>query len=75
MEAYGYSGRTLNNAMVQGGEVSSAAETNGTSSSHLDDGEAADSHPVAERDPSERYSRVQQRSPVRNLCYSLECQV
>ncbi|KAL0048928.1 hypothetical protein WJX82_002575 [Trebouxia sp. C0006] len=43
--------------MVQGGEVSSAAETNGTSDSHQDDGEAADSHPVAERDPSERYSR------------------
>lgn len=57
MEAYGYCGRTLNNAMVQGGEVSSAAETNGTSASHPDDGEAADSHPVAERDPSERYSR------------------
>ena len=61
--------------MVQGGEVSSAAETNGTSASHLDDGEAADSHPVAERDPSERYSRVQHHSSFRNFCYSLGCQV
>lgn len=60
--------------MVQGGEVSSAAETNGTSASHQDEGEAADSHPVAERDPSERYSRVQQNPLFRNVCYSLECQ-
>ena len=61
--------------MVQAGEVSSAAETIGTSASNPDDGEAADSHPVAERDPSERYSRVKHRNSVRNLCCSLRCQV
>ena len=45
--------------MVQEGEVKFAAETNEASTSHPDDAEAADSQPVAERDPSERYSRVQ----------------
>lgn len=50
--------------MVQEGEVKSAAETNEASNSH-DDAEAADSQPVAERDPSERYSRVQ-------LCRALD---
>ena len=44
--------------MVQEGEVKSAAATNEASNSH-DDAEAADSQPVAEKDPSERYSRVQ----------------
>ena len=41
--------------MVQEGE---AADTSEPSGSHQDDGDAADSQPVAERDPSERYSRV-----------------
>ena len=45
--------------MVQEGEVSPAAQTNEASISHPDDGETAESQPVAERDPSERYSRVQ----------------
>ena len=44
--------------MVQEGEASSAAQTNEASTSHVDESEAADSQPVAERDPSERYSRV-----------------
>lgn len=44
--------------MVQGGEVILAADANAASASQADDGETADSHPVAERDPSERYSRV-----------------
>lgn len=50
--------------MVQEGEVRSAAETNEASTSHPDDAEAADSQPVAERDPSERYSRVQPSTPA-----------
>lgn len=57
--------------MVQEGEVKSAAETNEASNSH-DDAEAADSQPVAERDPSERYSRVQLSIRAGILCCRLE---
>ena len=42
--------------MVEG-EVSSAAAANGMGD-HPEDSEAQESQPVAERDPSERYSRV-----------------
>ena len=59
--------------MVQEGEVKSAAETNEASSSH-DDAEAADSQPVAERDPSERYSRVQLRRAF-DLGCTLSCRL
>lgn len=60
--------------MVQEGEVRSAAETNEASTSHPDDAEAADSQPVAERDPSERYSRVQPSTRAGTLGVVLGCQ-
>ena len=60
--------------MVQGGEVRSAAETNEASNSHPDDAEAADSQPVAERDPSERYSRVQLSNGLTLCLVDLGCQ-
>lgn len=43
--------------MVEGEVNSAVTATNGLDS-HLDDSEPPDSQPVAERDPSERYSRV-----------------
>lgn len=43
--------------MVEG-EVNSAAAIGNGMDSHPDDSEVPDSQPVAERDPSERYSRV-----------------
>ena len=59
--------------MVQEGEVKSAAETNEAGNSQ-DDAEAADSQPVAERDPSERYSRVYLRFGMALFVVDLGCQ-
>ena len=58
--------------MVQEGEGSAAAGLGEASASHQDDPEPADSQPVAERDPSERYCRVQPRSRAYDSCCSLE---
>ena len=44
--------------MVEGEVNSAAAAASNGMDSHPDDSEAPDSQPVAERDPSERYSRV-----------------